>query len=92
MLDLDRVQSRGYGFQLELNWAWKQAGVRVIEIPIVFADRTIGSSKMTWHILRESLAAVLNLRAGRIPVALHAATPESPAVSSHPDRERRDAA
>jgi dolichol-phosphate mannosyltransferase len=92
LLDLGRVKSRGYGFQIELNWAWKRAGVRVAEIPIIFADRTVGSSKMSMHIVLESLAAVLKMRVGRLPVAL---LPELPArrvttLVSH--REHRDAA
>jgi dolichol-phosphate mannosyltransferase len=61
-LDFERITSRGYGFQIELNWAWRQLGVRVVEIPITFRDRTSGHSKMTWHILFESLAVVPRLR------------------------------
>jgi dolichol-phosphate mannosyltransferase len=68
-LDLDRVESHGYGFQLELNWAWKRAGVSVVEIPITFRDRTVGASKMTMGILIESLVMVLRLRSGRVACA-----------------------
>lgn len=68
-LDLDRVQSHGYGFQLELNWAWKQAGISVTEVPIVFRDRTVGSSKMTLGILVESMVMVLRLRTGLVRCA-----------------------
>lgn len=68
-LDLDRVQSHGYGFQLELNWAWKRAGIRVAEVPIVFRDRTVGSSKMNVGILLESMVMVLRLRTGLVRCA-----------------------
>ncbi len=70
LIDLDRVESRGYGFQLELNWAWRRAGVSVVEIPIVFRDRTVGTSKMSLGILVESLAMVIRLRTGRVPCAV----------------------
>lgn len=46
-IDLDRVHSQGYSFQIEMNFrAWKQ-GFSIREIPIVFVDRTVGKSKMT---------------------------------------------
>jgi dolichol-phosphate mannosyltransferase len=68
-LDLDKVQSHGYGFQLELNWAWKRAGVEVAEIPIEFRDRTVGASKMSMGILLESIGMVLRLRTGLVACA-----------------------
>lgn len=46
-IDLDRVHSQGYSFQIEMNFrAWKR-GFIIREIPIVFTDRTVGKSKMT---------------------------------------------
>lgn len=46
-IDLDRVHSQGYSFQIEMNFrAWKR-GFVIREIPIVFVDRTVGKSKMT---------------------------------------------
>ena len=74
-IDLDRVRSSGYGFQLELNWAWKRAGVAVVEVPIVFADRTAGTSKMSLAILVESLVMVLRLRCGVVRCAAAARDP-----------------
>lgn len=66
-LDLDRVVSRGYGFQIELSWrAWLQ-GFRFGEVPILFPDRLRGESKMSPHIAWEALIGVWKLRAGRSP-------------------------
>ena len=77
MIDFDRLQSRGYGFQLELNYAWARAGISTREIPITFVDRTEGTSKMSMGILLESLVMVLRLRLGRVPIALIPAEPSS---------------
>ncbi|MGQ0562213.1 MAG: polyprenol monophosphomannose synthase, partial [Gemmatimonadota bacterium] len=59
---LDRVESEGYAFQIELSFrAWKQ-GFRIGEIPIVFVDRTLGESKMSRRIVREAVWKVWKLR------------------------------
>ncbi|MGM0575747.1 MAG: polyprenol monophosphomannose synthase [Myxococcota bacterium] len=61
-IDLDAVRSEGYAFQIELTYrAWKQ-GFRVVEVPIVFPDRTRGKSKMSGNIVREAMINVLRLR------------------------------
>jgi dolichol-phosphate mannosyltransferase len=70
VLDLDAIRSRGYGMQMELNWAFKRAGIRVVEIPIVFREREEGVSKMTFDILLESWLCVVRLRLGRLPAAV----------------------
>ena len=60
-LDLDRVTSNGYSFQIELNHgAWMQ-GLRLKEIPIVFEDRRAGYSKMNSGIAGEAFLMVLKL-------------------------------
>ncbi|HSR22053.1 MAG TPA: polyprenol monophosphomannose synthase, partial [Candidatus Eisenbacteria bacterium] len=61
-LDLDRVRSRGYAFQVEMNHRCHQAGLRLVEVPIVFPDRVAGRSKMTWRIFLEGWLAVIRLR------------------------------
>jgi dolichol-phosphate mannosyltransferase len=59
---LDRVESEGYSFQIEINLrVWKK-GLRIKEIPIVFVDRTIGESKMSNRIIREAVWRVWRLR------------------------------
>lgn len=61
-IDLDRVHSNGYAFQIEMSFrAWKK-GFRIREIPIVFVDRTEGESKMSKKIVREAVWMVWRLR------------------------------
>jgi dolichol-phosphate mannosyltransferase len=61
-LELDRVRSNGYAFQIEMNFrAWKK-GFRIREIPIVFVDRVEGHSKMNKRIVREAIWMVWWLR------------------------------
>jgi dolichol-phosphate mannosyltransferase len=61
-IDLDAVRSNGYAFQIEMSVrAWKK-GFRLTEIPIVFADRTEGESKMSGRIVREAVWMVWRLR------------------------------
>jgi dolichol-phosphate mannosyltransferase len=61
-IDLDRIRSGGYSFQIEMNFkAWKK-GFRYVEIPIIFVDRRVGSSKMSRAIVREAVFMVWKLR------------------------------
>lgn len=61
-IDLDDVRSNGYAFQIEMHFrAWKK-NFRLVEIPIVFVDRTEGTSKMSKAIVREAVWMVWRLR------------------------------
>lgn len=61
-IDLDHVRSNGYAFQIEMSFrAWKLR-FRIVEIPIVFVDRSEGTSKMSNHIVREAVWMVWRLR------------------------------
>jgi len=61
-IDLDRVESEGYAFQIEISFrAWRK-GFRIAEIPIVFVDRTLGESKMSKRIVLEAVWKVWKLR------------------------------
>jgi dolichol-phosphate mannosyltransferase len=61
-IQIDRIESEGYSFQIEVNLrAWK-AGFTIREIPIVFVDRTTGESKMSKRIIREAVWRVWKLR------------------------------
>ncbi len=61
-IPLDRVESNGYSFQIEMSFrAWKK-GFRLGEIPIMFVDRDVGESKMSGGIVREAIWRVWRLR------------------------------
>ena len=61
-IDLDDVRSNGYAFQIEMSFrAWRK-NFRIVEIPIVFVDRTEGTSKMSRSIIREAVWMVWRLR------------------------------
>jgi dolichol-phosphate mannosyltransferase len=61
-LDLDRIQSNGYAFQIELKLRTWRKGFRIGEIPIVFTERETGESKMSKKIVREAVWKVWKLR------------------------------
>lgn len=61
-LDLDAVHSNGYSFQIEMNYRVHQKAFRIAEVPIVFADRRAGASKMSHHIVLEAIGMVWRLR------------------------------
>lgn len=61
-INLDDVRSNGYAFQIEMSFRAFRKGFRGIEIPIVFTDRTHGTSKMHGGIVREAVLMVWRLR------------------------------
>lgn len=61
-LDVTAAESDGYCFQIENSWRAERLGLRVVEVPIVFSDRTAGTSKMSSAIVREALLRVLRWR------------------------------
>lgn len=63
-IDLERISSEGYAFQVEMTYRALQAGFEVLEIPILFSDRRVGSSKMTKGIVFEAAWRVPLLRWG----------------------------
>ncbi len=63
-LDLNRIRSDGYSFQIEVNFKLWKLGCRIREIPIVFVDRVAGVSKMSSKIIQEALFLVFRLRLG----------------------------
>jgi dolichol-phosphate mannosyltransferase len=54
-MELDNIRSNGYAFQVEMTYTAWMHGFRVTEIPITFADRYAGKSKMSGKIVREAL-------------------------------------
>lgn len=61
-IDLNAVKSNGYAFQIEMSFRAWRGGFRIVEIPIVFVDRTEGQSKMSEGIVREAVWMVWRLR------------------------------
>ncbi len=64
-LDLDRLTSSGYAFQMELKYRLWKLGARITELPIVFHQRRGGESKISSHIVAEGLLAPWRLRLSR---------------------------
>ncbi len=61
-IDLDKVRFTGYAFQIEMKFtAWK-LGFNIVEVPIIFTDRTMGESKMSKGIFKEAIFGVMSLR------------------------------
>lgn len=61
-IDLDKVESEGYAFQIEMSLRAWRLGFRLVEVPIVFVDRTLGESKMSKRIVLEAVWRVWKLR------------------------------
>ena len=61
-IDLDAISSLGYAFQIETTYRALRAGFRVVEVPITFADREVGGSKMSKAIVLEAIWKVPVLR------------------------------
>ena len=103
-IDLDSVRAEGYVFQIEVTYRAVLAGFSVREVPIVFADRTAGKSKMSTRIALEAMWVVpahqawsgrragARRRARRIPVERHVGTCSPNVISMspkpHPDGSR----
>jgi dolichol-phosphate mannosyltransferase len=61
-IDLDAVSAKGYAFQIETTYRAIRAGFGVVEVPITFADREVGGSKMSRTIVLEAIWRVPGLR------------------------------
>lgn len=61
-IELDKIRFMGYAFQIEMKFtAWK-SGFRIVEVPIIFHDRTEGQSKMSGKIFREAVIGVIEMK------------------------------
>jgi dolichol-phosphate mannosyltransferase len=58
----DHIKSVGYGFQIEMKFETWKMGYKIVEVPIIFTDRKLGSSKMTGGIFNEALWGVLRMK------------------------------
>ncbi|WP_207420439.1 polyprenol monophosphomannose synthase [Desertivirga brevis] len=61
---LDRIKFVGYAFQIEMKFTAIQHGFKVVEVPIIFTDRTEGESKMSTRIFREAFFGVIQMKVG----------------------------
>ena len=64
-IDLERIFSSGYLFQVEMSFRAHQKKFRIAEIPIIFVERRLGSSKLDWGIIAEAILGVIRLRLRR---------------------------
>jgi dolichol-phosphate mannosyltransferase len=64
-IDLSSLRADGYVFQIEVTYRAVRAGFKVEEVPIVFPDRAVGASKMSWKIAIEAMLLVPSLRFAR---------------------------
>lgn len=65
-IDLDRIKMKGYGFQIEMKYNTYKLGFSIREVPIIFMDRTEGTSKMSSGIFGEAFWGVLKMRFRKI--------------------------
>jgi dolichol-phosphate mannosyltransferase len=61
-IDLDSIRFTGYAFQIEMKFTTWKMGFNIVEIPIIFTDRTLGESKMSKGIFKEAVLGVIRLK------------------------------
>lgn len=61
-IDLDKIRSKGYAFQIEMKYAAWKLNCKIVEVPITFIDRELGVSKMNSNIFNEAIMGVLKMK------------------------------
>ena len=61
-IDLDNIRFKGYAFQIEMKFTAYKLGFRIKEVPVIFVNRRLGTSKMSGGIFGEALFGVMRLR------------------------------
>lgn len=61
-INFDKIRFTGYAFQIEMKYTTWKLGFNVVEVPIIFTDRTLGESKMNKKIFKEAIFGVISLR------------------------------
>ncbi|RKR82460.1 dolichol-phosphate mannosyltransferase [Mucilaginibacter gracilis] len=61
-IELDKIKFVGYAFQIEMKYTAVKHGFKVVEVPIIFTDRTVGTSKMSGGIFKEAFFGVISMR------------------------------
>lgn len=65
-IDLDKIKFIGYAFQIEMKYRTYCKKLKIVEVPIIFTDRTKGQSKMSNSIIKEAIFGVISLRISRL--------------------------
>lgn len=63
-LNLDEIQFKGYAFQIEMKFLTHKFGFKIVEVPIIFVNRVLGTSKMNSNIFGEAVFGVIKLKVG----------------------------
>lgn len=63
-MELDKVRFKGYAFQIEMKFTAYKCGFRIKEVPVIFVNRVLGTSKMSGGIFSEALFGVVKLKVG----------------------------
>lgn len=66
VLNLDKIKFIGYAFQIEMKYTAIKHGFKLVEVPIIFTDRTEGTSKMSRGIFREAVIGVIQMKINSI--------------------------
>ncbi|MGP1621701.1 MAG: polyprenol monophosphomannose synthase [Candidatus Cryptobacteroides sp.] len=65
-IDLDKVEMKGYGFQIEMKYTTYKLGFKIREVPVIFVNRKVGTSKMNGGIFGEAFSGVIKLKFRKI--------------------------
>lgn len=65
-IDLNKIRFKGYAFQIEMKYSALRLGFKIKEVPVIFVNRELGTSKMSGGIFSEALFGVIRLRLGKI--------------------------
>ena len=66
IIELDKIRFKGYAFQIEMKYTAYKCGFKIQEVPIIFINRVLGTSKMSGGIFSEALLGVIRLKLGSI--------------------------
>ena len=61
-IDLDHIHFKGYAFQIEMKFTAYKCGFKIIEVPVIFINRELGTSKMNSSIFGEAIFGVIKLK------------------------------
>ena len=61
-IELDKIKFKGYAFQIEMKFTAYQCGFKIAEVPVIFVNRELGTSKMNGSIFGEAVMGVIQLK------------------------------